>query len=221
MSFNLAIGHPWDVSIVEAKQIQLDLALKVSLQDQFAVPKYVAGVDVGYEQNGKITRAAIAVLAFPELILVDKSIIRYKTVFPYVPGYLSFRELPAVIAALNELKTIPDMFLCDGQGIAHPRRFGIACHLGVLTDLPSIGVAKSRLLGTYHEPGQDKGDNSVLLDNAEQIGIVLRTRKKVKPLFISPGHRISMQSAVDWVLNCTTHYRLPETTRFAHRLASG
>jgi deoxyribonuclease V len=142
-------------------------------------------------------------------------------VFPYVPGYLSFRELPAVLKALEQLKTIPDMFLCDGQGIAHPRRFGIACHLGVLTDIPSIGVAKSRLVGTYQEPGPNKGDQSNLYDDDEQIGVVLRTRNHVKPLFISPGHRISMSSATQWVLNCITRYRLPETTRMAHKLASG
>lgn len=221
MPFKLAVSHPWDVSIAEAKKIQLELAQQVSLRDQFDIPRFVAGVDVGFEQNGKITRAAIAVLNYPDLQLIDSSITRSKTVFPYVPGYLSFRELPAVLNALDQLKTVPDMFLCDGQGIAHPRRFGIACHLGVLTDIPSIGVAKSRLTGTYKEPGPVKGNQSDLMDKEEHIGSVLRTRTRVKPLFISPGHRISFNSAVQWVLNCTTRYRLPETTRHAHRLASG
>jgi len=221
MSFKLAISHPWDVSIAEAKRIQLDLAQRVVLEDQYISPRFVAGVDVGFEQNGKITRAAIAVLNYPELTLVDKSLARCKTVLPYVPGYLSFRELPAVLKALDQLKTIPDMFLCDGQGTAHPRRFGIACHLGVLTDIPSIGVAKSRLIGTYQEPGLNKGDQSSLYDKGECIGVVLRTRHHVKPLFVSPGHRITMTSATQWVLNCTTRYRLPETTRYAHQLASG
>jgi len=221
MPFSLAINHPWDVSIVEAKKLQLELAQKVSLKDQFKRPKFVAGVDVGFEQKGKITRAAIAILNYPELQLIDESIARMETVFPYVPGYLSFRELPAVLQALDQLKTIPDMFLCDGQGIAHPRRFGIACHLGVLTDIPTIGVAKSRLTGTYKEPGPEKSAQSELLDKNECIGIVLRTRSRVKPLFISPGHRISINSAAQWVLNCTTRFRLPETTRNAHRLASG
>jgi deoxyribonuclease V len=221
MSFKLAISHPWDVSIAEAKRIQLELAQRVVLEDQYISPRFVAGVDVGFEQNGKITRAAIAVLNYPELTLVDKSLARCKTVLPYVPGYLSFRELPAVLKALDQLKTIPDMFLCDGQGTAHPRRFGIACHLGVLTDIPSIGVAKSRLIGTYQEPGLNKGDQSSLYDKGECIGVVLRTRHHVKPLFVSPGHRITMTSATQWVLNCTTRYRLPETTRYAHQLASG
>lgn len=221
MSFKLALSHSWDVSIAEAKQIQLELAQRVILKDQFESPRFVAGVDVGFEQNGKVTRAAIAVLNYPDLTLVDKSLVRCTTVFPYVPGYLSFRELPAVLKALDQLKTIPDMFLCDGQGIAHPRRFGIACHLGVLTDIPSIGVAKSRLVGTYQEPGLNKGDQSSLYDKGEVIGVVLRTRHHVKPLFVSPGHRMTMTSATHWVLNCTSRYRLPETTRYAHQLASG
>lgn len=221
MVFKLAVSHPWDVSIAEAKQLQLDLSKRVILKDQFDIPKVVAGVDVGFEDDGKITRAAIAVLAYPGLNLIDQSVARSKTSFPYVPGYLSFRELPAVLKALDQLKIIPDMFLCDGQGVAHPRRFGIACHLGVLTDIPSIGVAKSRLIGTHDEPGTNKGEQSTLFDDGERIGIVLRTRTQVKPLFVSPGHRISFTSATKWVLNCTTRYRLPETTRCAHKLASG
>lgn len=221
MAFKLAYSHPWDVSIAEAKRIQLDLAQRVILEDRFTAPAYVAGVDVGFEDKGKTTRAAIAVLNYPELSLVDTSLARCPTVFPYVPGYLSFRELPAVLQALDKLKIIPDMFLCDGQGIAHPRRFGIACHLGVLTDIPSIGIGKSRLIGSYREPGQHKGDYSELSDKGECIGVVLRSRDRVKPLFVSPGHRVSLDSARHWALLCTTRYRLPETTRHAHRLASG
>lgn len=221
MAFKLAYSHPWDVSIAEAKQIQTELAQQVILEDRFAPPNHVAGVDVGFEDKGRITRAAIAVLKYPELTLADTGLARCPTVFPYVPGYLSFRELPAVLMALDKLRIIPDMFLCDGQGIAHPRRFGIACHLGVLTDIPSIGIGKSRLIGTYQEPGQRKGDYSELVDKGECIGVVLRSRDRVKPLFISPGHRISLTSAINWALNCTTRYRLPETTRHAHRLASG
>lgn len=221
MSHQLAHIHPWDVSVAEAKHIQVELAQLVSLEDRFEVPRFVAGVDVGFEEKGRITRAAIAVLSYPELQLVDQSVVRTKTSFPYVPGYLSFRELPAVLAALDRLTTLPDMFLCDGQGIAHPRRFGIACHLGLLTDIPSIGVAKSRLIGTFREPGIEKGAQSKLYDKDQCIGTVLRTRKSVKPLFVSPGHRISIATVPTWVLNCTTRYRLPETTRHAHKLASG
>jgi len=216
-----AIQHDWNLSIEQARALQLELAQRVILNDRFGDVRHVAGVDVGFEKQGKITRAAIAVLSFPELKLVETALARCDTLFPYVPGYLSFRELPAVMQALQKLHILPDLLLCDGQGIAHPRRFGIACHLGVLTDLPSIGVAKSRLIGTYQEPGPRKGEHSKLLDGKERIGTVLRTRDGVKPLYISPGHRISQASAVRWVLACTTRYRLPETTRHAHHLASG
>ncbi len=181
----------------------------------------MAGVDVGFEAQGRITRAAVALLDYPSLTLHEQAIARAPTRFPYVPGLLSFREVPAILAALAQLQTPPDLLLCDGQGIAHPRRLGIAAHLGLLCDLPSIGVAKSRLIGTYEPPGGERGDWSPLLDKGERVGAVLRTRAGVSPLFISPGHRIGLQSSIDWVMRCTTRYRLPETTRWAHRLASG
>jgi deoxyribonuclease V len=222
MSRSITQHIDWhNITIQQARQIQQDLASQVILEDQFPALTHVAGVDVGMLERGKITRAAVAVLSFPELDLVDQAIVKIKTTFPYVPGYLSFRELPAVLQAIDQLSVRPDMFLCDGQGIAHPRRFGIASHLGVLLDMPTIGVAKSRLIGTYVEPGPDKGDFSALYDGDEQIGIVLRTRSGVKPLFISPGHRVSIASAIQITLACTPKYRLPETTRHAHRLASG
>jgi deoxyribonuclease V len=210
-----------NITIQQARQIQQDLASQVILEDQFPRLKHVAGVDVGMLEQGKITRAAVAVLTFPELQLVDQAIVKIKTSFPYVPGYLSFRELPAVLRAIEQLSVNPEMFLCDGQGIAHPRRLGIASHLGVLLDMPTIGVAKSRLIGTYEEPGPNKGDYSPLYDGNERIGVVLRSRFGVKPLFVSPGHRVSIASAVEITLACTPKYRLPETTRHAHRLASG
>lgn len=181
----------------------------------------VAGVDVGFEDGGKTVRAAVAVLEYPGLSPVEHAVARLPTRFPYVPGLLSFRELPGVIAALERLTILPDLLLCDGQGYAHPRRFGIACHLGVLTDLPSIGVAKTRLIGSHPEPGPHKGDWVELRDGAEVIGAVLRTRSGVKPLYVSIGHRVSLATAIRYVLACTTRYRLPETTRAAHRLASG
>jgi len=161
------------------------------------------------------------VLSFPGLVLQEYAIARRATVFPYIPGLLSFREIPAVLDALQQLRRLPDLLLCDGQGLAHPRRFGIACHLGVLTDLPAIGVAKSRLVGTHGPLADDKGSRQVLYDKGEIIGSVLRTRRGVRPLYISVGHRISLETAVDYVLRCTTRYRLPETTRAAHKLASG
>jgi len=159
-------------------------------------------------------------MAWPGLEIVERSVTRVPTTFPYVPGLLSFRELPAVLAAFGKLAQIPDLLLCDGQGIAHPRRLGIASHLGLWLDLPAIGVGKSKLVGSYHEPGPTKGDSSPLLDDDEIIGAVLRSRDRVRPLFVSPGHRVSIATATHWALATTTRYRLPEPVRAADRLAS-
>ena len=190
-------------------------------EDRLGDVRRVAGIDVGFEQDGAISRAAVAVLDFPELRLVESAVARLPTSFPYVPGLLSFRETPAVLEALGRLSERPDLLLCDGQGYAHPRRFGLACHLGVLTGLPSIGVAKSRLIGTHGALPEQKRAWVPLLDGDETIGAVLRTRSAVAPLYVSIGHRVSLPTAIRWVLACTTRYRLPETTRHAHRLASG
>ncbi len=190
-------------------------------EDRLDSVQYVAGVDVGFEAGGKITRAAVAVLRYPDLNLSGRCIARLPTSFPYVPGLLSFREIPAVLAALEKLERQPDLLLCDGQGYAHPRRLGIACHLGLLTGLPAVGVAKTRLIGRHAEVPNRRGGWTPLMDGEERIGAVLRTRAGVKPLFISLGHRISLETAIHYVMTCTTHYRLPETTRWAHRLASG
>ncbi len=214
------ILHPWNITPGEARELQLELKPKVITADRFTPPCWVAGVDVGFEARGTITRAAVAVLSFPGLQLVDQAIAQQATRFPYVPGLLSFREIPAILEALQSLSRPPDMLLCDGQGLAHPRRFGLACHLGLLTDLPSIGVAKSRLVGRHEALPEHKGAWVPLLDKKEVIGAVLRTRAQVKPLYISIGHRISLASAIQYVLACTTRYRLPETTRAAHNLAS-
>ena len=218
---NLTHQHPWDVTTAQARAIQEELAAAVVAVDQLPLPpQQVAGVDVGFEDGGRVTRAAVVVLTFPELALVEQRLVRQPTRFPYVPGLLSFREIPAVLAALEALDAQPDLLLCDGQGIAHPRRCGVACHLGVLTGLPAIGVAKSRLVGTHDEPGPLKGDRAPLMDGDETIGAVLRTRERVRPLYVSPGHRVSLATACELVLACTTRYRLPETTRLADRLAS-
>lgn len=200
--------------------MQEALRQRVVCTDRLNAVRLVAGADVGFEDGGKTTRAAVVVLSFPQLELVEKSIVRRKTRFPYIPGYLSFREAPAVLAALDKLKQKPDLLLCDGQGIAHPRRFGLACHIGVLADIPTIGVAKTRLTGKYREPAPTKGSQAPLIDNGELVGTVLRTRDNVRPLFVSCGHRIGLETAVDYVLKCVTRYRLPETTRWAHHLAS-
>lgn len=212
--------HKWAVTPQEAIAIQKELSGKVIKQDNFDVIRRVAGVDVGFEQGGKITRAAIVVLTFPSLELVDRSISRLPTQFPYIPGLLSFRELPAVLNALKTLNEKPDIFLCDGQGIAHPRRFGIACHLGVLIDRPTIGVGKTRLTGKHDAVPDKRGAWCPLHDRGEVIGAVLRTREGVKPIYVSTGHRVSLETAIDIVMRCTTRYKLPETTRMAHNLAS-
>lgn len=214
-------AHPWDLTPKAAITLQQQLREHVLVADRFGEVRRIAGVDVGFECNNTITRAAVAVLDFPSLELLEYAIAREPTRFPYVPGLLSFREVPTVLAAMEKLSALPDMLLCDGQGIAHPRRLGIASHLGVLLDLPTIGVAKSRLIGKHAEVGEEKGDWQPLEDKGEVIGCVLRSRRRVKPLYISPGHRVGLDAARQWVMACLTRYRLPETTRWAHRLASG
>ncbi len=213
-------AHPWDLSPAEARELQKSLARHVRTEDDLPPLHRVAGADVGFEGHGRITRAAVAVLHFPDLGPVDQAVAREPTRFPYVPGLLSFREVPAVIAALERLQHLPDLILCDGQGYAHPRRFGLACHLGVLTDLPTIGVAKSRLIGEHDPLPEEKGAWVPLRDGDEVIGAVLRTRTGTRPLYVSIGHRVSLPTAIELVLACTPRYRLPETTRAAHRLAS-
>jgi len=212
--------HPWDVSPQEAIRIQKLLQSRVKLTDDFGNIGTVAGVDVGFEKNSSIMRAAIAVLDFKTLEVIETAIAQRATTFPYISGLLSFREVPVVLDAMLKLKTEPDLLLCDGQGIAHPRRFGIAAHLGLLLDRPAVGVAKSRLIGIHDEVPAEKGSFVPLMDKGEQIGVVLRTRTNVKPLYISPGHRVSIETASRLVLQCVIKYRLPETTRWAHKLAS-
>lgn len=207
-------------SLEEAKKIQQQLRHQVITKDQLQKVNYVAGVDVGFKDNYKITQAAIAVLNFPQLTLVESQLASTPTTFPYVPGFLSFREIPAILKALEKLTIIPDIILCDGQGIAHPRRLGIASHLGVLIDLPTIGVAKSLLVGKHEEIPLEKGNWKPLIDKDEIIGAVLRSRTNVKPIYVSIGHKISLPTALDYVMKCLTKYRLPETTRWADKLAS-
>jgi len=215
-----ALEHDWDVSPAEARAIQSRLSERVILKDEFGPVRYVAGTDVAFEDGLRVTRGAVAVLSFPSLELVEHAVARRPTSFPYVPGLLSFREIPAILDALAMLRRQPDLVLCDGQGYAHPRRFGLACHLGVLTGLPCIGVAKSRLVGQHAVPATEKGSRAPLLDGEELLGTVLRSRTGVRPLYVSPGHRVSHESAVRFTLQCCTRYRLPETTRWADRLAA-
>lgn len=213
-------GYEWPTTTSEARAIQDRLRDQVVRRDELIQVRRVAGLDVGFPESGTETRAAVAVLSFPDLQPLESSSARRRTVFPYVPGLLSFREAPALLEALAGLSEPPHLLLCDGQGYAHPRRFGLACHLGVLTGLPSIGVAKSRLIGEHGPLGPEKGDWMPLWHQGEIIGALVRTRRNVQPLYVSVGHKISLETAVRYVLACTTRFRLPETTRWAHRLAS-
>ncbi|PZV14887.1 MAG: deoxyribonuclease V [Leptolyngbya sp.] len=217
---NIALPD-WSFSPEQAIALQQELRSQVILTDQLGKVRSVAGVDVGFEAEGTITRAAVAVLNPDDLQVQDRAIARRPTTFPYIPGLLSFREIPAVVDALAKLTILPDLILCDGQGITHPRRLGIACHLGLIINLPTIGVAKSLLVGKHAGLADEKGSYQPLIHKGETIGVALRTRVGTKPVYISPGHRISLDTAIAYVMRCTTKYRLPETTRHAHKLASG
>ena len=216
--------HRWDVTPKEAIAIQQALREQVITVDEFNDFRMVAGIDVGFaaKQDGmpKLARAAVVVMRLPELEIIE-SVVAYRDVsFPYVPGLLSFREAPVILDALKELKQMPELLICDGQGLAHPRRFGLACHLGVLYGLPTIGAAKSRLIGEHADLGNERGEWQPLLDGGEVIGAALRTRAGAKPIFVSVGHRVSLETAIDLVMCCTRNYRIPEPTRLAHQIAS-
>jgi deoxyribonuclease V len=213
------ISHGWDVPVEQAKAIQHRLASQVILTWDERPVRMVAGVDVGFP--GGRGRAAAAVVSFPDLQLVDSARAETKVSFPYIPGLLAFREGPVILAALEHLSVEPDLLIFDGQGLAHPRRMGIATHMGVLLDVPSIGCAKSRLVGIHQEPGPSRGAHVRLYHEAEVIGAVLRTRDGVNPVYVSIGHRVDLERAIDFVLHCCTRYRLPEPLRWAHQLASG
>ena len=210
--------HEWNVSPAEARAIQESLRERVITEDHFGEIRTVAGVDIGISKG--LGRAAAVLLDFPSLAVRDYVVITAELRFPYVPGLLSFRECPPALAALRALPQRPDLLLCDGQGLAHPRRFGIACHLGVLLDIPAIGAAKSRLIGAHDEPAAERGSQAALLDGEEVIGAVLRTRANTRPMYVSVGHRISLDTAVALTLHCAPRYRIPEPTRQAHKLAS-
>lgn len=213
--------HDWNLSPREAIELQKQLAYEVIREDELAAPiKTVAGIDLGYDAKNDTSRAVVVVLKFPELELIEKSEAILPIQFPYVPGLLSFRETPVAIKALEKLQNAPDLILCDGQGLAHPRRFGIACHIGLLADVPTIGVAKSLLIGKFENLAETRGSLAPLIHKNEQIGVALRTKDKVQPLYVSVGHRISLETAVQYVLRCAPKYRLPETTRLADKLAS-
>jgi len=197
-------------------------AAEVIGQDDFDVmpPRLIGGADVGFEQGGEITRAALVILEYPSLAVIEHRVARIATTMPYIPGYLSFRETPALLAAWQQLTHHPDLLLVDGQGVAHPRRLGVASHFGLMVDVPTIGVAKKRLCGTFTPPDAEPGSYQPLMDKEQQIGWVLRSKSRCNPLFISTGHRVSQATALHWVQNCLRGYRLPEPTRWADAVAS-
>lgn len=209
------IKHPWHVDYEKAIEIQNSLRERVTLKVSNTFnPHFVAGVDVSCNKKGLY--AAAVLFSFPELVLIEKNTTSGEVSFPYIPGLLSFREAPIIIKAIKGLKQEPDVILVDGQGIAHPRRFGLAAHIGVLMDTVSIGCAKKRLIGDYKPVSDELGAYTELLDEKEVIGLVVRTKRHVKPVFVSPGHLIDFKASYNMVMACLRGYRLPEPTRLAH-----
>jgi len=212
--------HNWNLPPKQAIDLQRRLAGKVQLIGLKSPPRLIAGLDCALSKDAQRIVAAVVVLRPASFEVVEtKSAVR-KVLLPYIPGLLSFREAPACIAAVEKLKAVPDMFFIDGQGIAHPRRLGLAAHLGLFFDTPTVGCAKSRLTGTFKDPPTIKGKYSLLKDKQDTIGAVLRTRTNVKPIFVSVGNKCTLKDAVKITLACTTRYRLPEPTRLAHQLVS-
>ncbi|AUX95101.1 deoxyribonuclease V [Mixta gaviniae] len=209
-----------DIQALRAEQLQR--AAEVVRNDDFDVmpPRLIGGADVGFEQDGEVTRAAMVILEYPSLKLVEYKVARIATIMPYIPGFLSFREYPALLAAWELLEQKPDLLFVDGHGISHPRRLGVASHFGMLVDVPTIGVAKRRLCGRFEPLGDEPGSQQPLMDKGEKIGWVWRSKKRCNPLFVSTGHRVSIDTALEWVQNCMAGYRLPEPTRWADAVAS-
>lgn len=208
--------HGWNVTPKEAFQIQKDLRERVVLENSFEEIGLIAGADVAFSEKEKKVFAAVVLLNFQTMELVERASALGSLTFPYIPGLLSFREGPALLEAFRNLRNCPDLIIFDGQGIAHPRGLGLASHMGVLLGTPSIGCAKSKLIGDYQEPGPRRGMSSDLLMGKELVGVVLRTKDNVKPVFVSPGHLIDISTSVEIVLRCCRRYRLPEPTRLAH-----
>jgi deoxyribonuclease V len=213
--------HPWDVTTAQARDIQSGLSGCVSAKPLTHPVKLIAGLDVSVSRFEKTGRAAAITVDYPSMELVDVQLFDGPITFPYVPGLLSFREAPVALAALEKLRQVPDLVLIDGQGLAHPRRLGLASHLGLCLDIPTIGCAKSRLIGKHDEVPAERGCHVSLYDDREVIGEVVRTKTNVKPMYISVGHKIDLTSAVQWVLQCSGDYRLPVPTRLAHLAAKG
>jgi deoxyribonuclease V len=213
--------HGWDASVAQARQIQLSLAGKVITENEVIDPRLVAGIDISSPDDQGIARGAVVVLGYPEFSMVEIKVVEGKITFPYIPGLLSFRESPLILAACEKVRHTPDLILIDGQGVAHPRRLGLASHVGLFLDLPTIGCAKSILCGRHGPVGEEAGSQAELFDNGELVGAALRTKSGVKPIYVSVGHKIDLALALQWVIKCCRGYRIPEPTRLAHLAAAG
>jgi deoxyribonuclease V len=209
------------VDTAQASEIQERLAGQVSRSSEVDTPRFIAGADISARRARGTATGAVVVLRYPELRLVETRVVTSELDFPYIPGFLSFRESPLILSICEKLSVTPDILLVDGQGIAHPRRFGLASHLGLLLNLPTIGCAKSLLCGTHETPGAEPGSYAEVIDEGETIGAALRTKMGVKPVYVSIGHRVDLRTAIRWVMNCCRGYRLPEPTRLAHLAAGG
>lgn len=222
--------HSWDLTPREAMDLQKALRSKIILEDRLTPLRYIAAADIAYSRHSRRSfygeRAesigAVAVFTYPELELIEESTACDDTTFPYVPGLLTFREGPVILKALRKVKQAPDLVLFDGQGVAHPRGFGLASHMGLIINKPSIGCAKSHLYGRCTEPGKKRGDHSPILDeNGRVIGALVRTRDRVAPVYVSQGHKVSLATAIEIVLSCCRGYRIPQPLRHAHQLVTG
>jgi deoxyribonuclease V len=218
--------HSWDLTPAQAIALQKELAPQVIRTGDPADVRLVAAADIAFPERtrgwqGGLARAAVVLMSYPELVGVEQHVVEAPVSFPYVPGLLSFREIPALALAFERLAAAPDLLLVDGQGVAHPRRFGLASHLGLLAGIPTIGCAKSRLCGEAADSSPERGAVSDLVDGGERIGVVVRTKDRVKPLYVSVGHLISLECAAEWVLRLAPTHRLPEPIRLADRLSKG
>jgi deoxyribonuclease V len=211
----------WSLPPREAVRLQEKLRDQVMLEDDFSAIRYVAGADLAFDPATNVAFAGVIVYHFPEMSEVERRWVQHPLRFPYVPGLLSFRESPVLLAVFARLQTEPDLILIDGHGRAHPRLFGIACHIGLLLDKPVIGCAKSLLVGEYQEPGRARGETTPLVFKGERVGMVLRTRDNVKPIFVTQGHRVSLESAIELVSKCLDGYRIPKPTRQADHYVRG
>ncbi len=214
------ISHNWDLTPKEAIELQQKLRNKVKLEAYTQPIRYIAGADISFNRGEDTVYVGMVVLKYPELIEVDRALLVDQAAFPYIPGLLSFRETPLLLKAWEKLTTKPDIIVTDGHGLAHMRRFGVACHIGVLTNTATIGCAKKILIGTHAPLGEEKNDFEYIKDKGETVGVVLRTRKKVKPVYISVGHKLLLNQAIEIMQNCSVNYRIPEPTRQAHLIVN-